>query len=82
MKHAGKSASEPQLDSIYYLPSPKQVIKNSSQDYCAHFRAGDNHTKARFGVDVNGIFGADCVHGFPYRIIGNSNSDFVLVFIL
>lgn len=43
-------------------------------------RAGSANTKTVDGLDINGLFAAVCIHGFPYKIIdidGGETAEYV-----
>lgn len=64
------SLSDPRLDQIYYInPEASVKIKEVTKSTCVNIRSGDENRKSVPGLDVYGLFGTSCVHGFPYEII-------------
>lgn len=78
LKKEGKAGIKSELDDIFYLPTPssrKNARGIQEQPCCDNFKAGDHRSKAQAGIDVNGVFAAVCVHGFPYKIIDVSKGE-------
>lgn len=65
-----QSLAEPLIDDLYFIDKDMDItVKDSNVLKCAALRSGSSTTKSVDGLDVNGLFGSVCVHGFPYKIL-------------